>query len=184
MEAILREAARGASFRTHVAALRTRTGHELEFLDITDRVRSEIARSGVTDGIVNVQTQHTTTAIVVNENEPMLLEDLARVLERWAPRCAVYRHDLRERSETPEGKDERVNGHAHARAVALGASETLNVADGRLQIGRWQRIFLVELDGPQERAVSLVVMGAAGSPSPEPRAAAPVRAFSRGEVRP
>jgi secondary thiamine-phosphate synthase enzyme len=55
--------------------------------------------------------------------------------------------------------DERSNGHAHCRALLLGVSATLNIVDGRLLLGRWQRVFFVELDGPRERAISAVVLG-------------------------
>jgi thiamine phosphate synthase YjbQ (UPF0047 family) len=51
------------------------------------------------------------------------------------------------------------NGHAHAKALLLRTAETLNVAHGRLQLGRWQRVLLIELDGPREREVSLLAMG-------------------------
>jgi secondary thiamine-phosphate synthase enzyme len=57
--------------------------------------------------------------------------------------------------------DERRNGHAHCRALLLGSSVAVNVANGRLQLGRWQRVFLVELDGPRTREVSVLVIGEA-----------------------
>jgi secondary thiamine-phosphate synthase enzyme len=55
--------------------------------------------------------------------------------------------------------DERPNGHAHCRALLLPSSASLNVVDGRLQLGTWQRVFLVELDGPRDREVSLLAFG-------------------------
>jgi len=136
------------------------THRPLEFIDLTPRIAEMVLRSGIRDGIVSVQTRHTTTSIVLNEHEPLLFEDLKERLERWAPEGAAYRHDdmrLRSVNRTP---DERRNGHAHARAVALGASENVHVVDGHLGLGRWQRILFLELDGPQERTVSVVVMGA------------------------
>ena len=116
-------------------------------------------RSGVTDGVVNVQTRHTTTAILINENEPLLIQDLLDLMEVWAPSDVDYRHDDLGARQAPFMLEERVNGHAHARAVLLGSSRGLNIVDGRLQLGRWQRIFLVELDGPRERHVSVTVLG-------------------------
>ena len=98
-----------------------------------------VAASGVRTGVVNVQTLHTTTAIVVNEHEPLLLADFVALLERAAPRRAEYRHDnwlLRTVNVTG---DERANGHGHCRALLLGTSACLNVVDGRLRLGQWQR---------------------------------------------
>ena len=94
----------------------------------------------------------------MNENEPGLLRDALALLERLAPRGAGYAHDeLHLRPGVPP--DERPNGHAHAKALLLRTAETVNVAAGRLQLGTWQRVLLVELDGPREREVSLLALG-------------------------
>lgn len=143
--------------------LQIRTEHPVQFVDITDLVAERVRRSGVTHGVVNVQARHTTTAIVVNENEPLLLRDVEDLLDHWAPEEADYRHDDLDARQAPFLLEERRNGHAHGRAFVLGSSECLNVVDGRLELGRWQRIFLVELDGPQARSVSLAVLGVAHS---------------------
>src|SRR5262245_26113188 len=143
---------------SHVT-IRVRTTHPTEFVDLTERVAALVAEAPLRCGVVNVQTLHTTTAIVVNEHEPLLLTDFAAVLDSAAPRDVRYRHDdpaVRTVNVTP---DERVNGHAHCRALFLGASACLNVIDGRLRLGRWQRIFLAELDGPREREISIVIFG-------------------------
>ena len=140
--------------RVHVA-----TGRAVEFIDLTDRIEMLVAEAGIQGGLVNIQSLHTTTAIVVNEHEPLLLADLADMLARAAPSDAAYRHDdlsVRAVNLTP---DERVNGHAHCRALLLPTSVVLNVAEGRLQLGRWQRVFLVELDGPRDREVSVLAFG-------------------------
>ncbi len=108
---------------------------------------------------MSVQSLHTTAAIVVNENEPLLLQDLRAALERAAPRHLAYRHDdFSQRAAVPP--DEPANGHAHCQALFLRASETLGVAGGRLRLGRWQRVFLVELDGPRTRTAAVTVLGA------------------------
>ncbi len=105
-----------------------------------------------------MQTQHTTTAVVVNENEPGLLQDMAEVLERLVPPGRGYRHDdLEQRPGTPP--DEPANGDAHCKAMLLSASQTLTIHERRIQLGRWQRIFLVELDGGRMRTVSVTVLG-------------------------
>ena len=141
------------------ALLRVTTTRVTEFVDITDRLGAIIAASGVRARIINIQTLHTTTGIVVNEHEPLLLTDFESTLEKAAPTDLSYRHDdvsVRTVNLTP---NERVNGHAHCRALLLPMSACLNVVDGRLLLGRWQRVFLVELDGPRERVLSLMVLG-------------------------
>jgi secondary thiamine-phosphate synthase enzyme len=130
----------------------------LQFIDITERVAERVRRSGVQHGIVSIQTRHTTTAVIVNENEPLLLEDMKDLLERLAPRGGHYRHhDFESRQVPPE---ESPNGHSHCQAMLLGASESLSIVAGQIQLGTWQRIFLVELDGPRPRTVSVTVLGA------------------------
>jgi secondary thiamine-phosphate synthase enzyme len=141
-----------------VGRVHVHTTEPVGAIDLTPRVESFLEATGLETGWVNVQTRHTTTGICVNENEPLLLRDLLALLERLAPRCARYAHDqLHLREGVPP--NEPRNGHAHAKALLLRTAETLNVAHGRLQLGRWQRILLVELDGPREREVSLLAMG-------------------------
>jgi secondary thiamine-phosphate synthase enzyme len=139
------------------------TARPTQFIDITDRITALVAASDVSLGLVNVQALHTTTAILINENEPLLLTDFEATLSGIAPGHRQYRHDdsaLRVVNVTP---DERTNGHAHCRALLLGTSVCVNIVDGRLVLGRWQRLFFVELDGPRERLVSALVLGDAGA---------------------
>ena len=140
--------------RLHVA-----TTHPTEFIDLTDRLERLVADAGLRFGMVNVQTLHTTMAVVVNEHEPLLLTDFRRLLEAAAPCDGRYRHDDAAVRTVNLVEDERPNGHAHCRALLLPAFACLNVTDGRLQLGRWQRVFLVELDGPRERGVSVLLFG-------------------------
>jgi secondary thiamine-phosphate synthase enzyme len=131
------------------------------FIDITDQVATLVAEAGIESGLVNIQSLHTTTAIVVNEHEPLLLGDFRSMLERLVPLGGSYQHDIGVRAVNPV-PDERRNGHSHCRALLLSASVCLNVGDGRLQLGRWQRVFLAELDGPRAREVSILVVGGGG----------------------
>ena len=146
-----------------------------QFIDITERVIRCVRLSGIGDGTVMVQSMHTTAAMLVNENEPLLLDDLGRVLAGWAPADAAYAHDNFERRTANLTPDERPNGHAHARAMALQASTTLALIGGRVQLGRWQRIFLVELDGPRSREIVVTTAGRVGAWPPERRAPAGLR---------
>jgi secondary thiamine-phosphate synthase enzyme len=138
--------------------LRTRTRHQ--FVDLTDLAQEAVLRSRVRHGLVCVQSLHTTAAVVVNENEPGLLQDMAEVLENLVPPGRGYRHDdLACRPGVPP--DEPANGDAHCKAMLLPASQTLAIQERRIQLGRWQRIFLVELDGGRVRTVSVTVLGTA-----------------------
>jgi secondary thiamine-phosphate synthase enzyme len=151
----------GAVLRVCRDLVHLRTEKPLQFIDLTGLVAERVRRSGVSEGMVTVQSLHTTAAIVVNENEPLLLEDLEDLLERWAPEGARYRHNDFAVREAPSS-DEKPNGHAHARALLLGVSVCLNVAEGQTELGEWQSVFLVELDGPRKRAVSVQVQGVPG----------------------
>jgi secondary thiamine-phosphate synthase enzyme len=134
------------------------TSRATQFVDLTDRLERFVADAGIATGLLAVQTLHTTTAVVVNEHEPQLLADFEALLERLAPVGAVYRHDddgLRTLNRIAE---ERPNGHAHCRALLLPSSATVSIVDGRLLLGRWQRVFLVELDGPREREIAVTAL--------------------------
>ncbi len=135
-----------------------RTEERIQFVDVTDLVVERVRRSGIAHGLVCIQTRHTTAAIVVNENEPRLLEDVRRLLERLAPGDLRYAHDDLALRHDP-APDESQNGDAHCRALLLPTSATLAVVGGELELGTWQRIFLVELDGPRQRTVTVLVLG-------------------------
>ena len=147
-----------ASLRVCSDVVELRTEERLQFIDVSELVAERVRRSGVSQGLVCVQSRHTTAAVIVNENEPLLIEDMTRALERLAPRDLRYRHnELHLRPDAPP--DETRNGDAHCKALLLGASVTLAVLDGLVQLGTWQRVFLVELDGPRRRSLCVVVMG-------------------------
>ncbi|MCC7178821.1 MAG: YjbQ family protein [Acidobacteria bacterium] len=148
--------------RAFHVTLRVSSRLPTEFVDLTDRLERLIAEAGLGTGLLNVQTRHTTTAIVVNEHEPLLLSDFQALLEAAAPHDGRYRHDDLGARTVNLTAGERPNGHAHCRALFLPSSACLNVTDGRLRLGRWQRVFFVELDGPQEREISVMVLGESG----------------------
>jgi secondary thiamine-phosphate synthase enzyme len=136
------------------------TREPIQLIDITDDVAELVRAGGVHDGIVSIISRHTTAAIRIQEDEPLLLEDLLDFLRRLAPAEAHYQHnDFRVRTHHMHD-DERPNGHAHCLQFLLGTSESLPVIDGELALGQWQRIFLVELDGPcAEREVLIQAVG-------------------------
>jgi secondary thiamine-phosphate synthase enzyme len=111
-------------------------------IDITPRVAEIVARAEVGEELCSVYTPHATAAVVINENDdPNVCVDVLDALDRLIP-AGVWRHD-------------RVDGNAasHIQAAILGPSETIPVVGGRLLLGTWQAIMLVELDGPRDRRV-------------------------------
>jgi secondary thiamine-phosphate synthase enzyme len=130
-----------------------------EFIDLTDGLDALIAEAGLTAGCVNVQSLHTTAAIVVNEREPLLQYDFESLLDGIARVDAPYQHDDLTIRTVNLTSGERPNGHAHCKALLLGSGACLNVIDGHMVLGRWQRVFLVELDGPRPRDISVLMMG-------------------------
>ena len=130
-----------------------------EFHDITDDVNAIIADSGITYGQATIFSVHTTAAIRINENEPLLLRDMARTLRQLAPANAYYEHNDFGRRTVNMNEDECANGHAHCQHLFLASSETIPVIDGRAALGHYQRVFLVELDHPRLRKVLVTVLG-------------------------
>jgi secondary thiamine-phosphate synthase enzyme len=141
------------------------TEERTQFIDITAWVARCLQRSGIDRGVVLVRVLHTTAAVAVNENEPLLLDDLKAMLERLAPEDGTYAHDDFRRRRVNLEPEERRNGHAHARALLLGDSRPIGVLEGGLDLGHWQSILLVELDGPRYRSVSVTVMGSRRVPT-------------------
>lgn len=142
--------------------------HDLEtancgaFVDITDDVVGAVEESGVRFGTATVYSPHTTCAVVINEPESGFLEDFRRLLDELVPgEGRYYRHDdmdIRTECLDPEG--DTANGHSHCRAALLSStSQAIPVVEGRLMLGRWQRIFFCELDRSRSRKVYLQVVG-------------------------
>ncbi len=146
----------------HCEALVLETSSAPEFIDVTDDVQRIVAESGVRFGQVTVYSTHTTAAIKVNENEPLLLQDMARILHQIAPLHAEYEHNDFSRRTVNIDDGECMNGHAHCQHLFLSTSETIPIVDGRLAAGQWQRIFLVELDQPRQRRVLVNIIGVTG----------------------
>ncbi len=137
--------------------LQLTTGDNIALHDITPQIESYLSESGVQNGFLIVTSQHTTTALAINENEERLIEDVKAFLTRLLPPQAAYLHnDIHLRDCPP---DEPENAHSHLAAMLLGSSEVIPVSEGRLVLGRYQSIMLYELDGLRERNVSIQICG-------------------------
>jgi secondary thiamine-phosphate synthase enzyme len=141
--------------------LQIETGGSFHCHAITADLQALVERSGVRQGLLVAVGQHTTTALVLNENEELLLRDIEAFFLGLAPPERPWLHnDLHLRQGIPP--DEPRNAHAHLIAMMLGNQLSLPVVDGRLGIGRWQSVLLVELDGPRRREVLLQLIDTGG----------------------
>lgn len=119
-----------------------------EIVDITDEICKAVRDSGVRNGILVVQLPHATAALVLNEGEEGVKQDLMNKLEDLVPTNAGYLHD---------SIDD--NAHAHIKSALIGSCRVLPVIDGRIVRGTWQNFLLIEEDGPRVRRVVVLVMG-------------------------
>ena len=127
------------------ATLRVTTSARTSVHPIGRQIQAILDTQDVTDGLLLVSVPHTTCAVTINEPEPGLLGDLAHELERLIPWQGSYAHN--------RGSED--NAAAHVRAALLGHQLLVPIVDGRLQVGVWQDVLLVECDGPRTRTVEL-----------------------------
>jgi secondary thiamine-phosphate synthase enzyme len=135
----------------HTAELRYDTAREGDMIDITEAVQQAVHESALKSGTVTVFVIGSTAAITTIEYEPGLQKDLPDALERVAPKGGSYEHERRWHDD---------NGHSHVRASLIGPSLTVPIIDGRLTLGTWQQIVLLELDTrPRQRQIVLQMIG-------------------------
>jgi secondary thiamine-phosphate synthase enzyme len=131
--------------------LRFSTEGDGDVVDITAGVASVVSSAGVSNGLATVFVPGSTAAVTTMEHEPGGVHDLRAVLDRLVPREGAYEHN-RLNGDT--------NAHAHIRASIVGPSETVPVRDGRLELGTWQQLVLVDFDDrPRQRTVLVHVLG-------------------------
>jgi secondary thiamine-phosphate synthase enzyme len=140
-----------STVKAHTEYLTFKTEERREMVHITAQVEEIVRRSGVVDGLCFVSPMHITAAIYVNDNEDGLIEDIGTWLETLAPAWPWYKHHR-------TGED---NGDAHLKALLLHHETTLPVTKGRLDLGRWQRIFYAEFDGQRSKRVIVKLLGVA-----------------------
>lgn len=122
------------------------TNRKFEIIDITSQINDLI---DIDNGIISVFSRHSTTAIVVNENEQGLLNDLEFTLDNLIDDKFTYQHDRIDD-----------NARSHLKSFILSSSECLPIRNSRLDLGTWQSVFFIELDGPRHnRQISLTMMG-------------------------
>ncbi len=134
----------------HGGMLRMDTPGDGHIVDITEGVASVVRTAGVEHGVVAVFAIGSTVAVTTMEFEPGGVHDLQALLERLIPAGGGYEHNLRNHD---------TNAHAHLRAAVIGPSETVPVVDGRLALGTWQQLVLIDFDDrPRTRTVTVQVV--------------------------
>jgi len=122
------------------------TRGEIDFFDLTSRVKEVVRKSGIRNGLVHVFAPHATGILVLTEYEPSLANDIKNILEKLVPKSGAYHHPS--------------NAHSHLRSMLLCPDRTLPVIDGRVVLGTWQSLVFVETDvHPRHRTVIVQVIG-------------------------
>jgi len=147
----------GRSMKIISSFIELDTGAGISLHDLMPEIRAIVAGTGILNGFVTVTSQHTTTAIAINENEARLVEDVKRFLARLIPPGDRYLHNDIDLRDCPE--DEPENAHSHLAAMLLGSSEVIGLTEGALVLGQYQSVMLYELDGPRKRRVNVQVYG-------------------------
>jgi len=134
--------------RTWSKELSFSTREQREIVDLTDQILEAVRQSGIKNGLFVVQLPHATAALVLNEGEEGLKQDLLERLDAIVPVQGGYEHDRIDD-----------NAHAHLKSALIGSSVVLPIVDGRVVRGTWQSFLVVEQDGPRRRKLVIFVMG-------------------------
>jgi secondary thiamine-phosphate synthase enzyme len=138
-------------FKISNSYLSFQTSSETDIIDITAQVARKVAESGLTEGQVVIFVPGSTAAVTTVEYESGVVRDLQETIERLVPTGILYRHDARWGD---------ANGYAHVRAALLGPSLAVPLVKGRLMLGTWQQIVLVDFNNePRDRKVLVSISG-------------------------
>ncbi|GAB4317380.1 MAG: secondary thiamine-phosphate synthase enzyme YjbQ [Methanobacteriaceae archaeon] len=129
-------------------SLSIKTNKRVEIVDITRDLNKLIQANNFNNGLINVFSRHSTSAIAINENESGLVKDFQNKLESFIPTGSNYQHDRIDN-----------NADSHIRAFFIGSSESIPFKNGSMNLGTWQSVFFIELDGPRNRSVIVTLIG-------------------------
>jgi len=135
--------------KSHTDYLTFNTHRPREYVNITDRVASAVAQSGVREGMVLVSAMHITAGVWVNDAEDGIIADIDEMLERLAPSGRDYRHH----------RTGETNGDAHLKNILVGHQIIVPITAGRLDLGPWQQVYYAEFDGRRPKRLILKVLG-------------------------
>ncbi len=125
-----------------------KTNNRVEIIDITRSVDAALAESRLRKGLVNIYSKHSTSAIFINENESGLLEDYLNLIDKLVPTDGTSRHDQIDN-----------NADSHLRSFIIGNNETVPFENGSMDLGTWQSVFFLDMDGPRNRKITITIMG-------------------------
>ena len=143
-----------AQYRVYQRVLDWLTVDRMQLINVSERIGAVVRDSRISNGLVHIQSLHTTTAILLNEWQDALLRDIESYLSSVVAQQVEWRHN------NPRYSDcERKNADSHLRGMLLGQQVCLQVRDGGLRLGTWQSIILAEFDGPRNRSIAVQVSG-------------------------
>ena len=123
-----------------------KTRSRFDSIDVTDLVAEAV--QGIKDGVAHVIVKHTTCAVIINEAESGLMKDYLNWAKKLVPPEGEFEHNLIDN-----------NGHAHIISAIIGNSRIVPITEGKLDLGTWQRVILLEFDGPRTRTLLVKSMG-------------------------
>src|SRR5580700_3556263 len=129
-----------------IRTLRVRTARRTEMQDVSDEIEAAVRESGCSDGVCHLYVPHTTAGVTINEGyDPAVAQDIAAEFDRLVPRLRNSAH--------AEG-----NSDSHMKTALVGSTETVWIVAGKLALGRWQRLFFAEFDGPRSRELRVKIV--------------------------
>lgn len=134
--------------RTYTSTIKIKSNNRVEMINITHKVSEILRSSEIKNGIVLLFTRHTTSALTINEDEHRLKKDIMDLLEKIVPENADYRHNEIDN-----------NADAHLRSSLMQPFLIIPIVNGSLQLGTWQSLFFLELDGPRNREIIATIIG-------------------------
>ena len=125
-----------------------KTKDHIQLKNISKEIQEILNKSNIREGILTIFTRHTTSGIIINEDERGLNQDIVNTMIKLIPKGAGYKHDYIDN-----------NAHSHIQATLVPASVTIPFSNGKLDLGTWQSILFFEFDGPRTRTVLIKIMG-------------------------
>ncbi len=130
------------------------TTERFQLMNLTDRMNELVRKSGVREGMIHLQSLHTTTAVFLNEWQDALLHDMKTCLEGIVDRDQRWRHNDSQYSDC-----ERSNADSHLRGMLMGQTLCLQIRNSKVLLGTWQNIIFAEFDGPRSRTLAIQISG-------------------------